>query len=183
MKRNLLTVLILALLIVNIVLTSVMIISVIGTNQKTAKLVGDIAIALNLELTGPAQQEPEAPTPSAIDLVEVPLEDKMTILLQASPQDPASTEAPKATYIQFRATILLYTKAKGYETINEAAVAARANLISNTISGVVSSHTKEQLQADPNLTNLKAEILAALQALFDDTDTIYDVAITGVAYA
>lgn len=34
MKKNLMTVLILALLIVNIVLTSVMLISIVGTNKK-----------------------------------------------------------------------------------------------------------------------------------------------------
>ena len=42
MKRNLLTVLILALLIVNIVLTTIMMISMMGTNKKTADLVSDI---------------------------------------------------------------------------------------------------------------------------------------------
>ena len=36
MKKNLMTVLILALLVVNIVLTSVMLVSIVGTNKKTA---------------------------------------------------------------------------------------------------------------------------------------------------
>ena len=39
MKKNLMTVLILALLVVNIVLTSVMLVSIVGTNKKTAQLV------------------------------------------------------------------------------------------------------------------------------------------------
>ena len=38
MKKNLMTVLILALLIVNIALTGVMLVSIVGTNKKTAQL-------------------------------------------------------------------------------------------------------------------------------------------------
>ena len=53
MKKNLMTVLILALLVVNIVLTSVMLVSIVGTNKKTAQLVDNITTAMNLELTVP----------------------------------------------------------------------------------------------------------------------------------
>ena len=56
MKKNLMTVLILALLIVNIVLTSVMLISIVGTNKKTAQLVDNITTAMNLELTVPGAE-------------------------------------------------------------------------------------------------------------------------------
>ena len=42
MKKNLMTVLILALLIVNIALTGVMLVSIVGTNKKTAQLVDNI---------------------------------------------------------------------------------------------------------------------------------------------
>ena len=41
MKKNLLSVLILALLVVNIVLTAIMMFSVMGTSQKTSRLVGE----------------------------------------------------------------------------------------------------------------------------------------------
>ena len=53
MKKNLMTVLILALLIVNIALTGVMLVSIVGTNKKTAQLVDNITTAMNLELTVP----------------------------------------------------------------------------------------------------------------------------------
>ena len=50
MKKNLISIVILALLIVNIVLTSIMMFSVMSTNKKTAALVGDVAAAISLEL-------------------------------------------------------------------------------------------------------------------------------------
>ena len=50
MKKNLVSIIILALLIVNIILTSVMLFSVTGTMKKTASLIDGIAMALSLEL-------------------------------------------------------------------------------------------------------------------------------------
>ena len=52
MKKNLISIVILALLIVNIALTAIMMFSVTGTAKKTSALVDDIATAINLELTG-----------------------------------------------------------------------------------------------------------------------------------
>ena len=48
MKKNLLTVLILALLIVNLTFSVITMISITGTNKKTAALVYTIATFLNL---------------------------------------------------------------------------------------------------------------------------------------
>ena len=48
MKKNLMSVLILALLIVNIVLTVITMVSVTSTNKKTASVVNSIATVLNL---------------------------------------------------------------------------------------------------------------------------------------
>ena len=45
MKKNLLSIIILALLVVNIGMTSFMLLSVMTTNSQTAKLISDIAAA------------------------------------------------------------------------------------------------------------------------------------------
>ena len=50
MKKNLISIIILALLIVNIVLTSIMMFSVNGAAQKTSALVTDIASIIKLDL-------------------------------------------------------------------------------------------------------------------------------------
>ena len=51
MKKNLISIIILALLVVNVVLTAIMMFSVTGASRKTAALVDNISTALNLELT------------------------------------------------------------------------------------------------------------------------------------
>ena len=53
MKKNLLSVLILVLMLVNIALSAVMMTNVISTNQKTAELMDSIGAAMNLELYTP----------------------------------------------------------------------------------------------------------------------------------
>ena len=67
MKKNLISIIILALLVVNIVLTAIMMFSVTGAANKTAALVDNIATALNLELT--------AQTGEGADAVNVPMEE------------------------------------------------------------------------------------------------------------
>ena len=57
MKKNLISIIILALLIVNIVLTAIMMFSVTGASKKTAALVDNIATALDLELVSNEEAE------------------------------------------------------------------------------------------------------------------------------
>ena len=54
MKRNMLAIIILALLVINTVLTGIVMLSVMQTNQKTATVIADIASALELEAGGGA---------------------------------------------------------------------------------------------------------------------------------
>ena len=52
MKKNLLSIIILALLVVNIVLSAIMMISVTSASKKTAALVSDISTIIGLEING-----------------------------------------------------------------------------------------------------------------------------------
>ena len=52
MKRNLLSIIILALLVVNIVLSAIMMVSVSSASKKTAALVADISSLVGIEING-----------------------------------------------------------------------------------------------------------------------------------
>ena len=106
MKKNLLSVLILVLMIVNIALSAVMMISVTSTNQKTAALMDSIATAMNLEWNSPGSSS------------EVPLSDSeaynldggMTIHLaysQTVGEDGSVSTSDKQMYIVFDIALLL----------------------------------------------------------------------------
>lgn len=181
MKKNLLSVLILVLLIVNIALTAVMMISVTGTNKKTADLVTSIATVLNLELY----------SPGGVAVADVPLSEtetyvmaEMMIPLAASTvvgQDGNVSVSTKQVYIVFTPSLLQNTEHKDYKKLGgEENMAAADSLIQDAINSVVGTHTLEDCQN--NFEDIREEILREVQKLFD-SDFIYKIAISGVKYS
>lgn len=180
MKKNLLSFIILALLIVNLVLTSVMMFSVTSTNKKVSDLVGNIAVALNLELTEPGEADKLANV-SLADTEVYAIADSMTIPL-ALETNAEDGQAPKQNYLVCNISFSINTKHEDYKTYGSAeAMAAKEELIKDAINGIVSKHTATELQADTGLEELKAELLTAVQDLFD-SNFIYKISISEVKY-
>ena len=169
MKKNLLTVLILALLIVNIILTSVMMFGVMGTNKQTAKLVGNIATVLNLELVEPGQEEVEE---------QISLVDTQTHNMTGSMTIPLASENEKQSYIIFNIALSMNKKHKDFKTYSET-IADRESLIKDVVTSVVTEHTESECRN--NFEGLKEEVLEAIQQLFQ-SDFIYKVSISDVKY-
>ncbi len=169
MKKNLLSVLVLALVLVNVILSAVMMFSVLSTNKKTAALVNSVASILSLELEQPgAEEEQEVPMS---DLAFWNLEGKMTIPLSNAEGD----EKPHYLVLEGIA-ISMNTKEKGYKTYGEDVVAGSyASVIKDTITSVVSGHTIDE--CNNNFEEIREEILEGVKALFDK-DFIYSVAIS-----
>lgn len=180
MKKNLLSFIILVLLVVNLVLTSVMMFSVTSTNKKVSDLVGNIVVALNLELTEPGE---------ANMLTAVSLEDTEVYTIAGSMTMPLALEADtengevsKQGYLVCNISLSINTKHEDYKTYGSAeAMAAKEELIKDAISSIVSKHTTAELQADIGLEDLKAELLTAVQDLFQ-SDFIYKISISEVQY-
>lgn len=181
MKKNLLSIIMLALLLVNIVLTAVMMFSVTSTNKKVAGLVTDIATILQLDLTVPGQTKEEEI--SLADTEIYAISGAMTLAL--APETVTNSkgeEQLKQGYLMCSISLSLNTKDKDYKKYgSEEDMAGREALIKDAISTVVSSHTSSEIQADAGLENLKAEILAAVQELFQ-SKFIYKVSISDVKY-
>lgn len=177
MKKNMLSMIILALLLVNIILTAVMMFNVTSTNKKVADLVGNIATVMNLELTAPGQEE----------IVEISLADTEVYAITGSmtmPLAPETTEegSSKQGYLICNISLSLNTKHEDYKTYGSAeAMAGREELIKDAINTIVSRHTASQLQADIGLEGLKEEILKAVQDLYQ-SDFIYKISISEVKY-
>ncbi len=180
MKRNLLSVLILALLIVNIALTAVMMISVTSTNKKTADLVTNIATVMNLELTVPGQEGEEEVQVSLADTAIFNVEGSMTIPLAKDTVivDGEEQKEESQGYIVFDISFSMNTKHEDYATYGET-ISGWDSLIKDAVSTVVSSHTMTECRDD--FDSIKQEILEAVQDLFQ-SDFIYKVAINGVKY-
>lgn len=175
MKKNLLTVLILALLIVNIALTSVMMFSVMGTNKKTAELVNNIATVLNLELNIPGEEPKEEV--SLADTEVYNLTGSMTIPL--TPEVNADGEKGKQTYMIFNCSLSINKKHADYKAYGGENFAERESLVKDVITTVVSAHTESECR--DNTEELKNEILKAIQDMFQ-SDFIYKIGMSEIKF-
>ena len=172
MKKNLLSILILALLIVNIVLTTILLISVAGPSKKTANLVDTIATVMNLELTGAGGEEQETkPEVSLADTYVYNITGNLTIPL-------AKDANGKQGYMIFNIAFSCNTKHPDYKTYSET-LSTYEPLIKDAVGNVISPHTEEECRA--NMDKMKEEILDAVNKLFD-SDFIYNVALSEVKF-
>ena len=170
MKKNLISVIILALLIVNIALTAIMMFSVTGASKKTAALVDDIATVLDLEL---ASKEGK-PAVAMTDTETYSISDSMTVPLKKSEGDD------KDHYCIVSITLSIDKKAEGYKEYGSAeSLAAKEGLIKDEINGVFAQYTMEE--ARDNQEQIKEEILDRIQRMFDSR-FIYNVSFSDIMF-
>lgn len=167
MKKNLLSVLVLALVLVNVIFSAVMMFSVLSTNRKTAALVNSVASILSLELEQPGTEE-EKEVPMS-DLAFWSVEGKITI--------PLRSDDGKNHFIVFEEiAISMNTKEKGYKTYGEdMAAGVYSSVILDEITNTVNKYTVDD--CTNNFDAIKDEILKNVQGLFDK-EFIYGIAIS-----
>lgn len=170
MKKNLISIVILALLIVNIVLTAIMMFSVTGTSRKTAALVDNIATALNLELAanGNGEEAEQEPVPMS-DTATYDISEKMTIPLKLDAEE-------EPHFFIASITLSMNTKDKGYKKYG-ADIDTRESLIKSEINDVVSQYTVDE--ARDKQDEIRAEILERVQKMFD-SEFIFNVAFSDI---
>ncbi|MDE6202895.1 MAG: flagellar basal body-associated FliL family protein [Lachnospiraceae bacterium] len=160
MKKNLISIVILALLVVNIVLTSIMMFSVTSTNRKTAALVTDIASAISLDL---GTEEEEA--------VTVPISDTSSYTISEMQIPLKKGEDNEAHFAMLTVTLLINTKHDDYKEYGED-LSTREDLIKGRINETVSQYTMDEINADSQM--LKGKILSSIQEIFN-SDFIFDI--------
>jgi flagellar FliL protein len=173
MKKNMLSVLILALLIVNVALTSIMMFTMMGTNKKTAKLIDGISTALSLEITDPSMEGAEAEAEVAMEDIKVyQIPDQLTIGL-------AKGADGKAHYCVVSISLSLNTKDPDYEKYN-ATLGDNVDMIKDKIFQVVGSHTIEE--AESNTDGLREEILEAIQQMYG-SKFVYNIVFRDIMFS
>ena len=156
MKKNLLSVVILALLVVNLILTGIMMFSCVSANKKTAALVNDIASVLDLELTGGGSNTEEVAAVSVADTEIYNIADAMTVALRPS-------EDGEEHYCMCEVSFSMNKTHEDYETMSPM-VAAQESKIRSIIIGVIGGYTKEEAQA--NQKAIENAILEQVQQMF-----------------
>lgn len=167
MKKNLISIVILALLVVNIVLSAITLFSVAGTNRKTAALVTDIASAIHLDLGGEEEVETQVPMADIVtyDMAEV------TLPLRVG-------EDGEAHYAVLNITLSMNSKDKDYKSYgNDGDLSPRESLIRGEISDVIGQYTVEEARVSGSV--IEQQILENIQALYD-SKFIFNVTISGI---
>jgi len=170
-KRNLLTIIILALLIVNLVLTGIVMFSTVSVNKKTVALVTDIASVLELE-TGEsaiASEEAEVVSVPISDTEVYDIADSMTIALKKG-------EDELDHFALVEVSFSLNVKDKDYKEY-QPMLATKESLIKSEIITVIGSYTKEEVMA--STAELEEEILIKIQEMFG-SKFVYDVAFRNI---
>lgn len=167
MKKNMISIIILALLIVNIVLTAIMMFSMVGASKKTAALVDNIATALNLELASAGDRAGAAAVPMS-DIAIYDISEKMTIPLLVEVDESGKEQQH---YFIANVTLSMNTKSDGYKEYGES-IGDRESLIKSEIADVIQSYTVEE--ARNNQEQIKDEILSRIQNMFD-SDFVFNI--------
>jgi len=173
MKRNMLSILILALLIVNVALTSVMMFSMMSTTKKTNRLIDGIATALSLEVASPEEQTEGTGTVDVAmeDIKIYQIEDQMTIGL-------AKGADGKSHYCMMSVSLSLNSKDPDYEKYS-ATLGDSVDMIKDKIFQIVGSHSIEE--AESNQDGLREEILEAIQQMYG-SKFVYNVVFRDIIF-
>ena len=163
MKKNLLSVIILALLVVNLALTGVMMFSTVSANKKTVALVDQIAAILNMEVK-PELDTESAKEVSILDTDTYNIADEMVITLKKG-EDGAEHYAIVSISMSLDKTDERYAELQPLVEANE-------SKIKSVINDTFSKYTKEEASA--NQKAIADEILRQIQTMFDST-FIYEV--------
>lgn len=170
MKKSLINILILALVVTNVVLTAVLVFTIVPTMKKTDNLITKIVSAIDLELEYPLSGSKE--TTVSIDKIEVyDIEKQLLINLEKG-------DDGLEHYVVLYATLSLDTSHEDYRNYYES-LSTKESLITSEIISIVSGYTIDEARG--NMADLKAEILLAVQSLYQ-SEFIIDVSFRDITF-
>ena len=166
MKKNIFSVIITVLTVVNVVLTAIMFFVMVPTFNKTNNLITQVASVLNLELDGDSDASADADY-SMKDLEDTPVtfDSQQTINLK--------TGADGSQHY----AISVNKKADDYKDFGTDAVTAKSSVYTDIIRSVIQSHTEDDISEDI----VKKEALEQIQKKFD-TKAIVGITLTNFMY-
>lgn len=176
MKKNLISIIILALLVVNIVLTAVMMLSVTGEARRASALIDNITKTLNLELTAQsASGDREKEVVAIEDTASYSISEKMTIPLK----DSVDAEGNLVSHFcMVSISFSINKKDDGYKKYTED-LSPQEERIKDMINTIFAKYTVEEAKGNEEM--LKEEILLELRKMYD-SDFIFDVGFGSILY-
>ena len=156
MKKNLMSVIILALVFANFILTALLVFTVLPQTKKANKLIEDVCAAIDLDLnSGKVTGTSNVP----MEQIEVfKLNNGETTTLSF-----AQGEDGKAHYLVASISISINNKSDNY-SVYGSDLTSKESLIASDINNIIGKYTMEQYLADKD--SVRDEILKDLQNMF-----------------
>lgn len=171
MKKNIFSVIIAALTVINVVLTAIMFFVMLPTFQKTNNLITQVASVLNLELESDADSDAaENYTLKDLESVPVTFESQQTLNLAAGSDG-------KLHYAMIDGySLSLNKKSDDYKKLSET-IKNNQTKFTDIIRNVITSHTVEDISEDA----IKKESLEQIQDVLD-SKVVVEVSFTNFMY-
>lgn len=177
MKKNLLGILILGLTFINLIVSGITLFSVFSTNQKTAKVVADVADAISIDLgTGASDSESSVKDVPIENIQTYAIPEKMTIALKPSEGDDGSLEEHYCMATIFFSMNIEDPDFKKYGTTLE----ANENLLRSIITETFAQYTVDEARL--NREEIRREILKKVQDKYSGSEFVFDVSFSDILF-
>lgn len=155
MRKNILTIIIMAIVLINTALTGVLIFAIVPTANRTNKLITKVASIVDLELE---DAKDEAKEIAVADIVTYELPDKLTI--------PLKSVDGTSHYAVFSLSYYMNSKSEDYTALAEK-IADYDNRIAEIAQDAFSKYTIEEIGDSEIKEKLKQQVRTDIQDLFD----------------
>lgn len=159
MKKNLMSVLILVLLLVNIAFTAVLTFSIVPATSNANKLIEEVAKAIHLELN--SGKTTGANNVAIENLVEYNVQEGETMTINLKKGEDGGDH-----YCVVSVYLSLNKADDDYETYGSK-VSEYDSLIKNEVISVIGSYTKDEMNSSDTQRDAQEQILEGVQALFN----------------
>jgi flagellar FliL protein len=165
MKKNILTIIIMAITLINTVLLALLIFAIVPTSNRTNQLVTKVASIVDLELEDTQDSEV-----AVSDIITQKLEDKLTITLNSSSADPH--------YAVLFLSLSMNSKNEDYELLS-GKITENEGPISEIVTEEFGKYTIDNVQEHKE--DIRQAVLTRVQELFQ-SDFIINVSFGNVVY-
>lgn len=152
MKKNLMTVIILALVVANFVLTAIMMFAVLPQTQRANEMITKVCEAIDLELNSGAATGLSNLPITQIETYDVAEGESLTINLK------------DGGYAVVAVAISVNNESDTYKDSTTEPLSTKESIIKDSINKIIGQYTKEELNS--NTDDVQAEILKNLQKTF-----------------
>lgn len=177
MKKNILTIVVIALCLINLALSAVIVFSIVPMANRSNELITQVASVINLELEDPNAESVVGNVPVADreELAAIGSGDTISVNLKASNDGSGMHVAMYDTI-----TLIVDKKAKDYKSVT-GLIATSSQTILEIVNTTLSQRSIDDMRDDVDRKDLKNAIREKLNERFETT-MICDVSVNNLKY-